>query len=168
MFLSQRPNNDKRPWDLDGVRFAVKPITPGARFDPRPEFTQTRDPLPWIDARGIRWADSRVTNVAFSPRHEEFDTPVNPILEAVRLGKATPAALLKAIRTGNASSPAGRVFEKAASRQLGEFRIVPSEGDWYLKGGRGGSRRRTDMEVYAFARIDHARRVLSKLVAVYS
>lgn len=184
MFLSQRPNNDPQPLRVDNsdghvtkgkTRFAVndpyKYRNAKFVFDPRPEFTQTRDPYPYVGPNGATrhafpgWLGS--DRLAWSPRHEEFDAPVNPILFAVRQGKANPTAMLKAIRTGNAISPAGKVFQKTASHKLGEFRVVPFEGDWCVKGGRGGSQRRADMEEFAFARIAHARLVLSKLVAVY-
>lgn len=142
MFLSQRPNNDPQQWQhrVTGKRFP-DPYEAGTEAglcddNPRPEFTQTRDPLPWIDARGIRWADSRVTNVTWSPRHEEFDTPVNRVLAAFR-------SHYWSFRPENA---------EAWLKDM-------NEGDGY---GFDATLSATDAEV------EHARRVLSKLTAVYA
>lgn len=114
MFLSQRPNND-----------------------PHPAFTQTRDPKPLLDPEesgrysvmpGMHPSIAVRNGLIWAPRHEEFDTPVNPILAAFRSRNYPIPYWVHRLKLGHA--PAG-------------VEATPQQ-------------------------IDHARRVLSKLVAVYS
>ena len=102
MFLSQRPNNDPQPVyrPSDGKRGGLMGLHPNLlpgehgpfgrlerlHYSPRPEFTQTRDPRPWLCACGLRHEKRQRTRCApdWSPRHEEFDTPINPILADFR------------------------------------------------------------------------------------
>lgn len=99
MFLSQRPNNDPKPFEIPNtydaltgegnVRLSKK--ADGAVLAPRPEFTQTRDPHPYVGPNGATrhafpgWLGS--DRLVWSPRHEEFDTPVNAILAAFRIAR---------------------------------------------------------------------------------
>jgi len=55
IFTSQKPNTDPEPWVAhDGTRsqhphgFDTATVTFGITFDPRDEFTPTRDPEPWV------------------------------------------------------------------------------------------------------------------------
>lgn len=144
MFLSQRPNNDPAPFHKkdNGIRSDTNVHSYGRwEFDPRPEFTQTRDPFPWLLPDGSRHNKSsanylvpevdcyamgavgEIPGVRWAPRHEEFDTPVNAILSDYRS---------------------------------------------YHKGPESAVRWLRDREWIDYPAEDHARRVLSKLVAVYS
>lgn len=140
MFLSQRPNNDPQQWEhrVTGKRFpdTYEAGTEAGLCDdnPRPEFTQTRDPKPW-DLFGVRFAIRPITpGAVWIPRHEEFDTPVNTILAEFR-------------------------HNLTVSPSLG---LGLAEG--YLRWSEAGSGEPT----WTAEERDHARRVLSKLVAVYS
>lgn len=94
MFLSQRPNNDPEKWLAADQTRTAAPGNWHSKFDPRPEFTQTRDPKPWFNtgAMAFPWrsrgredvSQSSICSSEWLPRHEEFDTPVNPILTEFR------------------------------------------------------------------------------------
>lgn len=90
IFVSQRANDDPEPWvshhgrhedpDPAGWDFDVE-----FSFQPRPEFTQTRDEWPWQNEDGERQAlHNRLLGYEWSPRHDEFDPPVNTVLQAYR------------------------------------------------------------------------------------
>lgn len=99
IFKSRQVNLDPGPWvDPTGKRWPRRALTDEV-FDPRPEFEPTRDPEPYT-VRGDRnqWRESlsegqRILGdpiyhprfkVEWSPRREQFDTPVNPILVCLR------------------------------------------------------------------------------------
>lgn len=100
IFLSQRPNNDPRPMVrlYDDRRHSVDDLNGWSHscfeeecpLDPRPEFTQTRDPEPWITRQSYthtdryRYAENVNGVLEWLPRHEEFDTPVNGVLDLFR------------------------------------------------------------------------------------
>lgn len=101
------------------------------------------------------------------PEFQHGKLEENPILVAFRKSDVSAKSMLKAIRTGNTQSPAGKLVQRVGSHSLGEFRLVPFDGDWALKGGRGGSQRRKEMEDFAFARVNHAERVLALWLRVF-
>ena len=94
-------SNDPEPWvEKSGGRHVAN--WAGLRtHDPRPEFEPTRDPLPWKCANGDKrfWSRRAAenhcgTDAIYTPRREQFDTPVNPILvEFRKLWKGQPDIL---------------------------------------------------------------------------
>lgn len=90
LFKSRQVNLDPNPWVTPYGRVGAESVH-GCQFDPRPEFEPTRDPYPWVMALGP-WAGSRIDRQVpeseWSPRRDQFDTPVNPILERFRLRRS--------------------------------------------------------------------------------
>ena len=94
IFTSQRVNLDREPWvDDHGKRHATEEAWCDAcggcstYLRPRPEFEPTRDPFPYVSALGARYAYPGTLGrerLVWAPRREEFDTPVNRVLEAFR------------------------------------------------------------------------------------
>jgi hypothetical protein len=63
--------------------------SPSCKFDPRPEFNATRDPLPVRNIHSKRPGDRKAAGWPLGAVHEwaprpEFDNPVNPILVQLR------------------------------------------------------------------------------------
>jgi hypothetical protein len=90
IFLSHRPNLDPEPYLNVHANTRQADNRDGWRsFAPRPEFEPTRDPEPWTCdpayAKGYcRSIRRTVHHDAWSPRREQYDTPVNPILTDFR------------------------------------------------------------------------------------
>lgn len=95
IFKSRQINNDPQPWACHTHlgRWAGQCDHAGSIHSPRPEFDVTRDPEPWIIDTGylvIRSAfepredDPLVVYAEWSPRRDQFDTPVNLILVEFR------------------------------------------------------------------------------------
>lgn len=89
MFVSQIPNSDPEPYYVEddyGHRIHVDgwfALDDTATFDPRPEFDHTRDPEPWA-FQGVRASVRPSGDWRWAPRREQFDVPVNRVLEAFR------------------------------------------------------------------------------------
>ena len=156
IFTSQKPNIDPLPWYAPSgwngepaARFATEAEADAYgrnEYDPRDEFTPTRDPEPWLwkaapgdtarvsDAeaqrllqmgKGTHWQGM---GLMWSPRREQFDTPVNQILVDFRAavgGMATASFLARAVLrnwmywhaiegTPDEHSHAGRVLARLA------------------------------------------------------
>lgn len=106
-FKSRQVNLDPAPYRAvkGGVRSGEN-VAEGMRrigvevvYDARPEYEPTRDPYPWLivgdgltESDDYRLASPDWTSfwepskqeALWRPRREQFDTPVNPILEAFR------------------------------------------------------------------------------------
>jgi len=156
IFISQRPNNDPAPYVVTLTKRTPfsNPMSTGSMDefvreesrvrDPRPEFDHTRDPEPVVDSRtGIRHVGGNCyfgerPTCQWAPRHEQFDVPVNRVLAAYRE------------YVGNF----GDDDRSEAERRLEELSTL----DW--------------SSIPAFEptpeELDHARRVLAKLVGVFS
>ena len=100
IFKSKQVNLDPEPWiTFDGIRVGADIM--GTKYHPRPQFEPTRDPLPWKCANGDKrfWSRRAAenhcgTDAIYTPRREQFDTPVNPILvEFRKLWKGQPDIL---------------------------------------------------------------------------
>ena len=98
IFKSRQVNPDPKPYRrVNGPEY-----TPGQMprrshvvreryvwtHDPRPEFEPTRDPMPYTRPDGSgRYAHPGTwcgQHLVLSPRREQFDTPVNPLLTELR------------------------------------------------------------------------------------
>lgn len=148
IFKSRQVNLDPAPWRAikGGVRTSGSMVEGLTRIgvevvlDPRPEFEPTRDPEPYLilGERSATPADFAL----FAPRREQFDTPVNPILVAMRDDYqqyvGTPGAV-------------DRVFWESWLERLPR---VKSHG--VIASAHGGF-------VATAEQIDHARRVLTRL-----
>lgn len=114
IFTSQPAKNfDPEPYVWpSGVRSMFKSGTDRQgvfqllKHDPRPEYTVTRDPLPWLDPvtqgdrREVRWAEVDEVGRAFYiwlPRLE-YRAPVNRILWAYRFYKVDRSVTLAWLR----------------------------------------------------------------------
>lgn len=112
IFKSRQVNLDRDPWvhTKSGTRFHSSAVDGLGNTDvaprrieyftfaPRPEFEPTRDPEPWecqpCGYRGaareqVAPAGDHDGHIVWSPRREQFDTPVNGILVALRSGFPT-------------------------------------------------------------------------------
>lgn len=143
MFVSQIPNNDPRPYrnTADGSRWpddGADPIL--LPFKPRPEYDHTRDPKPVIHRHddcttdGVRIEEKVGADDEWAPRREQFDVPLNRVLQAFR---------------------AEAVLQREA-----DYLTLTHQAKLWLRHWYG-------MEDATDEEIDHARRVLSKLVNVY-
>lgn len=94
IFKSKQVNLDPHPWlSENGPRYK-RPPYPHTTWSlrPRPEFEPTRDPEPWLHTHvsenchdtGGRMSFNNGIGYEWSPRREQFDTPVNPILVEFR------------------------------------------------------------------------------------
>lgn len=93
IFKSRQVNLDPEPYTYDGFRATRAVAESQARWSavehvPRPEFEPTRDPKPY-EWNGYRYTPEQRNTFPgqpcnWSPRREQFDTPVNPILVAFR------------------------------------------------------------------------------------
>lgn len=95
IFKSRQVNLDPEPYvdPATGERFDRLFVklngTPITTHDPRPEFEPTRDSHPWlcdyeIDGKPCRSFFDGHGRYTWAPRREQFDTPVNRVLEDVR------------------------------------------------------------------------------------
>lgn len=106
IFKSRQVNLDPKPYmGWSGQRYAAdERHTEGYgdgsfKYDPRPEFETTRDPYPYVTTLRNGFTlrtvnkisqstddgkDTGVESSNWAPRREQFDTPVNPILVALR------------------------------------------------------------------------------------
>ena len=86
IFKSKTVNLDPEPWVTPYGRTSSEPVN-GGDYQPRPEFEPTRDPAPWTtDALGNSRAAEGGWGKRWSPRREQFDTPVNRIMVEFREG----------------------------------------------------------------------------------
>jgi hypothetical protein len=143
-FVSQRPNTDPEPYLYpDGHRNSVGGAWAGQwpKLAPRPEYTQTRDKEPWVTNQGVRSEFPIHGRSKWDPRHDEFDPPVNPIIAAYR------------------SEPDFDLWDIGFAM----FTTYGGEKSWEQPGHYFHC-----FVVASPTEIDLARRVLSKLGAVYS
>lgn len=86
LFKSRQVNLDPEPWiTFDGIRVAADIM--GTKYDPRNEFEPTRDPHPWTCKNPAADCRASIRNAhenEWAPRRDEFDTPVNPVLDHFR------------------------------------------------------------------------------------
>ena len=102
IFKSRQVNLDPEPY-FDGTFRSAYPTL--CEYDPRPEFEPTRDPYPWLYSYGDRSASNSSSGSArWVPRREQFDTPVNRVLEAFRADDAGEALAQTAIGWLNGGS----------------------------------------------------------------
>lgn len=110
IYKSRQVNLDPEPYvdPATGERFDRLFVklngTPITTHDPRPEFEPTRDPEPWCvpsgwqgerEARFSSYADAaEYGRVEWTPRREQFDTPINRVLvDARAIGWRDPNTL---------------------------------------------------------------------------
>jgi len=93
LFKSRQVNLDPEPYFHRELLMRHAEPGFGAYYDPRPEFEPTRDPMPWFsDEAEARTNDPERNGFAgpwrWCPRRDQFDTPVNRLLAAIRKDKA--------------------------------------------------------------------------------
>lgn len=145
IFKSRQINHDPKPWvaypsaesGLPSFRATSLEVIDAmphrekfeilTEYSPRPEFEPTRDKRPWRNIYdGSRWEDnwSDWEGLEWAPRTEQFDTPVNKVLEQVRL---------QATRTGDFPTVAKNILsaleQGERSLQVRLLKWTPDEAD---------------------------------------
>ena len=84
IFKSHQVNLDPKPYiDKNGNRARwLAAVMFSLEYSPRPEFESTRDPEPWVSKNHGGRGATHLTydDMAWAPRREQFDTPVNRML----------------------------------------------------------------------------------------
>lgn len=153
IFKSRQVNLDREPYVWpSGVRSMFSEglgsdgVYQKLTHAPRPEFEPTRDPEPWQWSTQPEWRTADATRIiktagrwVWAPRREQFDTPVNLILQDFRSD----------VRVN------GTPVEEAVLDTLQWVKLYAQPGSVEGVGG-------VFLEITA-EMIDHARRVLTRL-----
>lgn len=146
-FLSQRPNND--PFPMVGKDRYPANVTPDGtplRFDPRPEYDHTGDPQPWFSA-GHQWSEQFKREIEASGVYWGQPWEWAPRREQFDVPVNVYLAAYRSY------------VQDFGDDDLSEARIRSEELDNLFKSPA--------VQSISKPQIDHARRVLAKLVNVY-